>query len=828
MYNYDYKDTTSVGRVGLEIGLKPFGYDKTPEGFRKVARELFTKWKNLTDFATGVSVLMWTSDGSEILDYTGDLSSEFEWCKYIGIGNWNRSRKPDTSESRDDFSYFRYPVVYMENPPKMTYGDLKEIICAIKEVGKEMTGFDIEVGETFDPGPEFAYSSFKFERHTEIVKGSIMGKREWVHCASTLHADTRAYGAYPNGIPENTHFGEFLGRQFMAMKRDLGFDYIWLSNGFGYSLSSWNYTGEVFDGEKFDFSGAASTRDKIKEFWEHFLAEIGDTRVETRGSNLSTGMDIAAHGCPIDDIYAVPNLVSPPNSPWAAMDWRFGLELVGYMSHIAEIPEKGFAFRYYIHDMWWYNSPWFDRYNRSPHDIYLPLSIARLDSDGKITKPFALDFLSNDDSFGRIPTRCSNEVIPHLLTAFNDYPDHAGLVTWVYPFEEYCRIGLREGNVGEMFTGDWFIESALDFGFPVNSVISDKNFMRIDKQKLLDTILTVPVPEAGSALETALLEAISLGARVILYGSTVKASDKVRALCGVALSENGIGGTLTVKTELILDKAEANAYSDRLVHDELVSGGAIFEVPTGDSKVLASVTASDGTTRAYAVSCGNTVWIRGSFPHVRKADSSLPPLRKPSEYFVPSLLMRGALTHFGYYIGFDCYDITTKLPIVFLSKCREAMWFNTFAKDTTVRMRMTTPDGAPAPLHTELIIENSVGHYPMAKWAHNECRVFIKQQNRSRISCRIDATNCYLIDELCVIEGLDDATVTFYPTNGGEIVPRVDGLYDMHMGANTAYSYDESRGCYVIPHVSGTLCIGWSPKESIGWTKPVDFLGVGG
>ena len=101
-----------------------------------------------------------------------------------------------------------------------------------------------------------------------------------------------------------------------------------------------------------------------------------------RGSNLSTAMDIAAHGCPIDVIYKN-NIVGPPNSPWAALDSRFGLELGGYLSHIACVPENGYDFRYYTHDPWWLNSPWFDRYGRSPHDIYLPLAVTRMNENGK-------------------------------------------------------------------------------------------------------------------------------------------------------------------------------------------------------------------------------------------------------------------------------------------------------------------------------------------------------------------------------------------------------------------------------------------------------------
>ena len=552
MFNYEYRQTTNAGRVCLEISLKPFGIDKTPEGFERVARELFEQWKPLLKRATGCSVLFWTSDGSEILDYTGKLDDSFEWCRYIGIGNWNRNIDPESDPDKTSLHHF--PINYIENPPEMTYGDLKEIIATMKRVGHELTGFDIEVGETFDPGPEFAYSTFKYERHPEISKGNIMGAKQWVHCASRLHADSRAYAAYPDGIPEGTHIGEFLGRQFMEMKKQLGFDYIWLSNGFGFSLESWNWVGELFDGKSFNFDGADEVRKNIAEFWQYFSAEVGDTRVETRGSNLSAGMDIAAHGCPIDEIYKQ-NIVAPPNSPWAPLNYRFGLELAGFMTHIAELPEKGFNLRYYIHDPWWLNSPWFDRYDRSPHDIYLPLAIARLDEKLEVTQPFGLNFLSADDSFGRLPDRCPNEVTPHILTAYNDYPDEAGLITWVYPFDEYCKIGLGDGHPERIFMDDWFIESAVDMGLPVNTVISDRNFIAADKSGLRDTILILPVPEAGGRLEAAVFDALDAGVKVILFGSLEFASDKIRSAVGAAMTD-GIDGRLKFGTTLALDNTE--------------------------------------------------------------------------------------------------------------------------------------------------------------------------------------------------------------------------------------------------------------------------------
>lgn len=818
MFNYEYRTSTDAGRVCFEISLKPFGRNKSKSGYEEVARHLFEQWKPLLKYADACSVLFWTSDGSEILDYSGDLDDTFEWCKYIGIGNWNRET---TLEQRTkNNALHSYPIHYIENPPDMSYRDLKDIISVIKQIGKEITGFDITVGETFDPGPEFAWSEFKFNRHPEISKGHIMGTNRWVHCASKLHADKRKYAAYPDGIPEGTHLGEFLGRQFMALKRDVGFDYIWLSNGFGFSLASWNWTGELFDGKKFDFTNAQKVRAAIAEFWEHFSREVGDMRIETRGSNLSTGMDIAAHGCPIDKIYEQ-SIIAPPNSPWAPLNYRFGLELAGYMSHIAELPKHGFQMRYYIHDPWWLNSPWFDRYDRSPHDIYLPLSIARLDENCEVTHPMGLTFLSADDSFGRLPDRCPNEVTPHLLTAYNDYPDEAGLVTWIYPFESYCKQGLTDGNMERIFMDDWFIESSIDTGFPINTVISDKNFIRADKTKLLNTILVTPVPEADSKLEEAVLEALNAGAKVILYGTTQYASERMRERIGVSLG-NPIEGQMKIRTELPVDSAETDAHSDILEHISLLSGGGICETAKEGTAVHASVS-SEHEERVYVTQNGNLVWIRGSFPHEPRG--SLPALRIKCNSFVPSVLMRASLSLFGYLITFDSFAINTHMPVLHFSRCRRSLLLNTYARDNTVRMNMTTPDGAPAFDGVDFILEDNVGTYPMSRWLHTDCCVFIKQKEKSRITIKRDFPHNHVgLDERIVITGLRDAELTIYPSDGGTMMVCSGSAQSVVTGSNVPMKWNKEKKCWITEKISGTVNVCPRAKEHIDDWKKLEFL----
>src|SRR5690606_37865618 len=76
----------SFHNITLEASLKPFKKnDKTY--IREVATEMFTQWHALLRHADTVSVMLWTGDGSEILDYKGTPSQPLEWARYLGNPN---------------------------------------------------------------------------------------------------------------------------------------------------------------------------------------------------------------------------------------------------------------------------------------------------------------------------------------------------------------------------------------------------------------------------------------------------------------------------------------------------------------------------------------------------------------------------------------------------------------------------------------------------------------------------------------------------------------------------------------------------------------------
>ena len=137
------------------------------------------------------------------------------------------------------------------------------------------------------------------------------------------------------------------------------------------------------------------------------------------------------------------------------------------MTRICELPGDEFLFRYYIHDPWWMNSPWYDRYGGEPHDIYLPMAVSRIDADGNVRSAELFNILSVDNSFGDMPDSCVNEPLPHILKAEKDAPDSPSPLVWVYPIREFSTTS-DEAALSEMYYGDRYIMEAINDGLPLN------------------------------------------------------------------------------------------------------------------------------------------------------------------------------------------------------------------------------------------------------------------------------------------------------------------------------------------------------------------------
>ncbi len=767
--------------ITLEMSLKPF--KQTDSAYIcSVCETVFSQWEPLVKDAKTVSIMLWCADGSELLDYRGNPDDSFEWCYFWGGANQREGRHIDTDPNGLGLHTRNY--LYIEHPPVMTYRILKEIVSELKAAGKRILGADktILVGETVDPGPEFAVSDFKYNRHNEICLGNDMGKGTMVCAHARLRGDNVSYAGLPDGIPDGLPFGTFLGKQAQAFLTDLGFDFLWLSNGLGFGRETWSAEGAIFDGTTFDATSLPNVKKEVVEFWHLFRMECPDFPVRTRGTNMSTGIDMASDGVPISEIYkTAEGVLPPPNSPWAAINFDFGLEIMGHMSRIAELPEQDYMFRYYLHDPWWLNSPWYDRYGSKPHDIYLPAAISRIDEKGAISLPAHFSILSIDNSYGDLPESCVLEPLPHILKAKKDAPDAVSPLIWVYPFAEYGNADSGEA-LSAMYSGDWFIRGGINCGLPLSQVVSSDVFAKLDKEMFSGSVCITPVPFANSQREKEILDYIDKGGKVILYGNMKIASDALRAVFGITMQEEKVGeAKITISGET----------KGIVLIDPVRSGGGL-NACAEDAFALA-----DGY--AVGVRKNKSVWVQ-SLVTEKNA--------KPDGHFWGERLLLYALEQFGISHKFS-KENQAKSPVIALHRCDNAFMYSVFCPDTTVETKMQMPLGAPVLLGYETEVCGKTASYRFPKAEHAECRAFVEQASGT-VGCREVAPVSAQYRRRMELSGLNHATVrifgeTYCKESIGVVLNSVEDFFFTSDPIDGQYVTDENGTYYEMKDVCGTL-----------------------
>lgn len=785
-----------MDKITLEFSLKPFCFDMSDEGFKRIAVKLFRQWENLwVNSDTVFQLMLWTADGSELLDYSGNTEEAFEYARYLGSANgWLKVQQEKPQKCQTLHRLSRY---FIPEPPEWHYKDLKRLVSILKTTALEMYGLHIEIGTTFDIGPEFAVSDFKYRRHPEIL-GNMLQSKAFIYCYALLHADGRSYAGYPHGIPEGEPLGRFLGRQTKHFLTDMGFDFLWLSNGMGFGMDTWGMTGNTFDGENYFPENCRNTSDKIFQFWNSFREECPDFRIETRGTNLSTGLDLASDAVPLRDIYNnVPGLMPPPNSPWAALNDDFGLELAGMMSHIAELPPHNkYPYRYYTHDPWWLNSPWLDRYDRTPHDIYLPLAISRMDASGKVNGPSQLNFLSVDNSFGEIPDQVPQEVIPHLLDAFRTAPDQPSPLVWVYPFRENHEQVLSGGDAPEVFANDFSIITAINDGLPVSTVVSSAFLPGIPQKKMEGHILIVP----ANICDEAIVCLLNLKKTPVIFYGTIKNP--------LLLKHFGLQKTAPLSGEMVIPGKGKVCHTDRFS-----GGGVDLELaPDSTSEVVYNYI-QNGESRPAMLYCGNTAYLRisNSIAHIRKDHGGQAELRNPAEYFYTESLFREAAAHFSWSFQWEKPLPESASPRMMVHANDNAFYYSIFGTDMTVNGKCSTPDGAPVFRGVDYFLKENHAVFSLPKFQHWEARIFVKGGD-SIIRCRERTHENIGMERRLRIEGLKDAVLTIRPPRNCSIVAvtPVDGLFTMYDIPQRLEIRKEEDGFgvkYIAEHLTGGITI---------------------
>ena len=812
------------GEITLEMSLKPFKVN-SDSYIEEKTREVFLQWQRLLKHGRQISVLLWIGDGSELLEYRGDLNEQIEWGRYVGGANpW--VRKPIEGEHLDPNTLHARNHLYIEDPPVFAYADVARIVSTIKRVGLEVTGKEILVGETFDPGPEFAVSEFKYERHPEVCLGVVSGY-PFIGCYATLHADSKQYAAFPDGIIEGTSFGDFFGRQAQCFLSDLGFDYIWFSNGLGFGIEPWATSGAVFDGAGFDNSRAAEVKKLTLEFWRRFR-EGCDYPIRTRGTNMATGIDLSSDAVPLREIYeTVTDLQPPPNSPWVSLDGDFGLELGGWMSHIVRTPGREYPFRFYTHDPWWANSPWLDRYERYPHDIHMPMSVSRIDADGNIELPSVLEFLSIDDSFGRTPDQVPNEVIPEILYSRENASDAPGPLVWVYPFDHYHDLVNEDGGLEKVFFGDWYIRGAINRGLPLNTVVDHshiESLLRRNPRLFSESILVIPVLRYPDSFFTAVIEYLKQGGKALFYGSLCESPDFFREFLSVEL-DTPLSGEFEISKAMPGDTYREEIQSRKLMHPSEFSDGGVTEKSARSASELMTLQQGD-EHRTYALykQCENdgaAVWVRGSNSFVSPITTRLPVEYDPRSYVRPSVLMRHALAELGYDFGFESVRMEKDEPVQTVCRHRNGFRISGFLPNTSSTLLLRFPWGVPILTSTDPEVGDDRSRYRFERAYTKECRIFLeKQVDDTVVRCNELPAVSVKYKRRLLVRGLLHADLLFFPEHGYDETTtfyrdKVDSHYRTEFPLDEADRVEPERiasgwgTCLKIRDFTGALLISW-------------------
>ncbi len=826
----------NLRNITLEISAKAL----VAHGPQESARTMFRQWRPLVECAERVSVLFWTADGSELLGWSGDFSDTFEWAYWCGCANPGPLPENPTPRQRINTHLFPKKMFSEAECAPRPYSWLRDAVKAVRAAARAELGREVRVGTTFDNGPEFAISDFKYRRHREAMEGGILYPNSLLDCTAALSADTHRYAAFPDGIPEGLSVGALLGAQYRAFARDFGFDYIWLSNGMGFGKEPWSITGALFDKKSFHPERVAEAAETMRGFWRDFFAACPDAVVETRGSNFSAGLEISADAAPLGELYAAGRIKPPVNSPWAAINFNTGLELAAWMSHVAELPRgRGFPFRFYIHDPWFLNSPWLDRYAHEPWDLFAPLSVARLRADGSVQTPDSVAILTVDDTHGEMPDEVPREVIPLLLKALENGPDQAAPLVWVYPFEEYAAAVApsaqetgRERDLARIFNEDFFLGEALQGGLPLNTVISTGNWRKLasSNSSLVtchSSLFLLPVSALRSPENLAALDAFAeQGARFLVYGPLAGAPTALLDRLGLALAEP-LEGEFEVETAPSLpgDTFASGALATRIRVTPVFDGGGLAVVDGGISggvggspaETLATAISPAGERRVLAAHCGAFAWVRSITPCDRidaERNRHHFDYAPPSRAFPVERLMRHVLGDaFGWSLLADAPSPTTLLPRTNIARHDNAFIFVVYAPDTTASMRVRTPYGTPLLTERETRLAGGEALWHPDKSWRLECRLFVEKQQSGVVSVKTDIAAYPCFAGHLRILGLEGATLRFFPPNGFrktvELSPSAHAGDLLQEPVAPEWVETPDGPCAVWRNVTGPVVIAW-------------------
>ncbi|MEM6458831.1 MAG: hypothetical protein AAF710_05505 [Planctomycetota bacterium] len=825
-------------RIDLEMSIKPFARYGA-EAYPDTARRVLKTWEKLIDRADEVAALIWVGDSTDLMTWSGDPDQPLVWCSQEGFCNLGRKGEP----------YFpgwfegRPPVPYLDERPRLTYTDLRDIVAALKEAAAELYGIEFHAGIPYDPTPEFAESPFKYDEHVEILHDHPEGPRRYsqrfVSHQKTFHADPRPFAGFPSGIPEGTTVGTFLGRQTKQFAADFGFDYLWLSNGFGYSHYAWHINGTVLETDGRWYPERVPEQLALLErFWIDFRRECPELPIEFRGTNWPVGHDLSTDAASHTLVQRLSSSdVSPPNVPVLYAE-LLAMDVTTYLTRMAGATTDRIIYRAYLNDPWHEHNPWFDIYNRQAFETLSCTACARLRADGGLDVPTDLHILTTDTERGEMPQDQVNEAVPGYLRALEERADRPGPVVWVYPFRDLHRVlENRPGRLPQVFNVDHFMWRSIEAGTPVNTVVEADDFTTLVASGRADTqtIFIAPTPAIDGRYADALLTHAQHGGTVVFYGPLDHASGDLLDALRVTLADELLGGDFRVSRPISEDLFESRADLATLPlrHHPSTGGGGVRE--TGDRLTDDDIMLEQSGRQRVWARClrnfgdrgGAIGWVRGTLPF--DTDFEPPYLRPkldPADRFqrpqdatrhLIARLTRGRDN--AWELRQTRAEPGTEPIRLFIKRHRGAFYFAGSKPDTSSGFRVRTGDGAPLFTGLTTPVRRGFACDSSSKTIYREARVFVTPSDTARDRRYTVRNHSFGLNQsrALAVEGLDDDRIVVYPDPAALREGRVSltdapyadrGLSPSELtGVNLPHRIDGER--VVIDRHTGPLFIKW-------------------
>jgi hypothetical protein len=173
-------------------------------------------------------------------------------------------------------------------------------------------------------------------------------------------------------------------------------------------------------------------------------------------------------------------------------------------------------------------------------------------------------------------------------------------------------------------------------------------------------------------------------------------------------------------------------------------------------------------------------------------------------YYYPEDLLRDILKTFGWSIDFiKPVNARQTEPHLNFRRHANALYLAAHCPDTTVGIKLRTPDGAPVFCSTDTILTDGAAHYQPGQAANWEGRLFVTQ-GTGLIQCAEQPLKSTKIKRKLLVSGLEEATLRFYPEPGFERTTCFTRIDD-----DTSLTPLTKGTLLELQNLSGPLIIAW-------------------